>query len=85
MKTREEKRQALATTFVEKVRHEVLLEVLDELQSVRDQMTNIMDNGRPILEQAYGRSFARIYEKRQVIWAKLATLDKTIGKVLELM
>lgn len=63
-----ERKLKIATTY----------EIMDELQNYADWMTSLLQNGRPILEQAQGDRFHRLYQQRTLIWTKIFMLQKAI-------
>lgn len=51
----------------------------EELYEYRDSVVTLLENGRPLLEQAYGEKFQKLFEKRRELWHKIFTIDKCIN------
>lgn len=50
----------------------------DEIYEYRRTVQTLLDNGRPIFEQAVGERFQKLFDKRRELWHKLHTIDKII-------
>ena len=57
---------------------EHILALSTELYEYRKTVVTLLDNGRPIFENAIGDRFKKIYEKRRELWNKIATIDHCI-------
>lgn len=51
----------------------------EELYEYRKSVLTLLENGRPLLEQAYGETFQKLYFKRRELWNKIATINKCIN------
>lgn len=67
------------------IRKQVLEEVVDVMNAKHDAIAKLLENGRPLLEQAYGDRFERIYNQRMKLWTKLEHINQAIDIVIEMM
>lgn len=80
LRTREEAIQDAYTI----IRRQVLEEVADVMYAKREAIMKLLENGRPLLEQAYGDRFGRIYNQRMKLWTKLEYIDQAINIVIDM-
>lgn len=68
-----------ATTAIESlmnaVQKDTLQAVIDELTDKIECYTQLMRNGRMIMETVYGRSFNKLHEKRMECWSFISGLQ----------
>lgn len=79
-KAREEAMQDAYTT----IRRQVLEEVEEVMWAKYHAITKLLENGRPILEQATGERFERIYNQRMNLWTKLEHISQAVSIVNEM-
>lgn len=79
-KAREEAMQDAYTT----IRRQVLEEVEEVMWAKYHAITKLLENGRPILEQATGERFERIYNQRMNLWTKLEHISQAVSIVIEM-
>ena len=79
-KSREEAMQDAYTT----IRRQVLEEVTEVMYAKHDAITKLLENGRPLLEQATGDRFERIYNQRMKLWTKLEHINQAISIVIDM-
>lgn len=51
----------------------------DELDKYRSSVLKLLDNGRPIYEQATGGRMYELYVQRCKLWSKIQTIDHCIA------
>ena len=78
--SREEAMQDAYTT----IRRQVLEEVEEVMWAKYHAITKLLENGRPILEQATGERFERIYNQRMNLWTKLEHISQAVSIVNEM-
>lgn len=78
--SREEAMQDAYTT----IRRQVLEEVEEVMWAKYHAITKLLENGRPILEQATGERFERIYNQRMNLWTKLEHISQAVSIVIEM-
>ena len=78
--SREEAMQDAYTT----IRRQVLEEVVDVMCAKHDAIRNLLDNGRPLLEQTFGDRFESIYNQRMKLWTKLEHINQAINIVTDM-
>ena len=66
------------------IRRQVLEEVTEVMNAKYEAIRKLLDNGRPLLEQAYGDRFERIYNQRMKLWTKLEHIDQAINIVIDM-
>lgn len=66
------------------IRRQVLEEVTDVMNAKYEAIRKLLDNGRPLLEQASGDRFERIYNQRMKLWTKLEHIDQAINIVIDM-
>lgn len=79
-KAREEAMQDAYT----RIRRQVLEEVTEVMWSKHDAITKLLENGRPLLEQATGDRFESIYNQRMKLWTKLEHINQAINIVIDM-
>lgn len=79
-KAREEAMQEAYTM----IRRQVLEEVTEVMNAKREAIRKLLDNGRPLLEQAFGDRFERIYNQRMKLWTKLEHINQAISIVIDM-
>lgn len=52
--------------------------LITELYEYRKTVETLLDNGRPIFDQAVGERFKKIHAKRRELWHKIDTIDHCI-------
>ena len=85
MNYRQNEAHDLIEQALTKTRKATLYEVLDLLDEQRGQIRRLLDNGRPIFEQAYGERFGRLYVCRAMLWSKLGVLNKAQSTIIDLL
>ena len=76
--TREEAMQYAYTT----IRRQVLEEVTEVMYAKHDAIIRLLENGRPLLDQATGDRFESIYNQRMKLWTKLEHINQAISIVI---
>ena len=66
------------------IRRQVLEEVEEVMCAKHDAIIKLLDNGRPLLEQATGDRFERIYNQRMKLWTKLEHISQAVSIVIEM-
>ena len=66
------------------IRRQVLEEVTEVMNAKYEAIRKLLDNGRPLLEQAYGDRFERIYNQRMKLWTKLEHISQAINIVIDM-
>lgn len=66
------------------IRRQVLEEVEEVMWSKHDAIRKLLDNGRPLLDQAFGDRFERIYNQRMKLWTKLEHIHQAISIVIDM-
>ena len=79
-KSREEAMQDAYT----RIRRQVLEEVTEVMCAKHEAIRKLLDNGRPLLEQAFGDRFERIYNQRMKLWTKLEHINQAINIVIDM-
>lgn len=79
-KSREEAMQDAYTM----IRRQVLEEVTEVMNAKHDAIRKLLENGRPLLDQAYGDRFERIYNQRMKLWTKLEHINQAINIVIDM-
>lgn len=80
LRTREEAMQDAYTI----IRRQVLEEVTEVMNAKHDAIRKLLENGRPLLDQAYGDRFERIYNQRMKLWTKLEHINQAIHMVIDM-
>lgn len=80
-KSREEAMQDAYTT----IRRQVLEEVEEVMWSKHHAIAKLLENGRPLLDQATGDRFESIYNQRMKLWTKLEHISQAVSIVIEMM
>ena len=80
IKSREEAMQDAYTI----IRRQVLEEVVDVMSAKHEAIRKLLDNGRPLLDQAFGDRFERIYNQRMKLWNKLEHINQAISIVIDM-
>lgn len=60
------------------IRMQVLEEVTEEMWSKYDAIMKLLENGRPLLKQAFGDRFESINNQRMKLWTKLEHISQAI-------
>ena len=68
----------------ETIRKQVIDEVLDTIMSKQDAIRTLLDNGRLLLETTDGERFGKLWNKRQMLWHKLHTLNEVWDTVFDM-
>lgn len=68
----------------ETIRKQVIDEVLDTIMSKQDAIRKLLDNGRLLLETTEGERFGKLWNKRQMLWHKLHTLNEVWDMVFDM-
>lgn len=66
------------------IRKQVIDEVVDTILSKQVAIRTLLDNGRPLLETTDGERFAKLWNKRQMLWHKLQTLNEVWDMVFDM-
>lgn len=66
------------------IRRQVLEEVTEVMNAKHDAIRKLLENGRPLLDQAYGDRFERIYNQRMKLWTKLEHINQAIHMVIDM-
>ena len=66
------------------IRRQVLEEVTEVMYAKYEAITKLLENGRPLLDQAYGDRFERIYNQRMKLWTKLEHINQAINIVIDM-
>lgn len=66
------------------IRKQVIDEVTDTIMSKQDAIRTLLDNGRLLLETTDGERFAKLWNKRQMLWHKLHTLNEVWDMVFDM-
>lgn len=66
------------------IRKQVIDEVTDTIMSKQDAIRTLLDNGRLLLETTDGDRFVKLWNKRQMLWHKLHTLDEVWDMVFDM-
>lgn len=66
------------------IRKQVIDEVVDTIMSKQDAIRTLLDNGRLLLETTDGVRFAKLWNKRQMLWHKLHTLNEVWDMVFDM-
>ena len=66
------------------IRRQVLEEVVDVMSAKHESIRKLLDNGRPLLDQAFGDMFERIYNQRMKLWTKLEHINQAISIVIDM-
>lgn len=69
--------------LVKQIRRDLKDDILDDIEKRTDQMRKVLDNGRPIYENALGDRFSRIYDARQKVWTKCHILNEMWCTIME--
>lgn len=80
IQSREEAMQEAYTT----IRRQVLEEVTEVMYAKHEAITKLLENGRPLLEQATGDRFESIYNQRMKLWTKLEHINQAISIVIDM-
>ena len=85
MNYRQKEAHDLMEQALTKTRKATLFDVLSLIDEQCAQIRRLLDNGRPIFEQASGKRFDRIHSCRAMLWSKLAALDKAQSAIIDLL
>lgn len=66
------------------IRKQVIDEVIDTIMSKQDAIRTLLDNGRPLFETTEGERFGKLWNKRQMLWNKLHTLNEVWDMVFDM-
>ena len=66
------------------IRRQVLEEVVDVMNAKHEAIMKLLDNGRPLLDQAFGDRFESIYNQRMKLWTKLEHINQAINIVIDM-
>ena len=66
------------------IRKQVIDEVTDTITLKVDAIRTLLDNGRPLLETTEGERFDKLWNKRQMLWNKLHTLNEVWDMVFDM-
>lgn len=66
------------------IRKQVIDEVTDTITSKIDAIRTLLDNGRLLLETTEGERFDKLWNKRQMLWHKLHTLNEVWDTVFDM-
>jgi len=66
------------------IRKQVLEEVEEVMWSKHHAIRKLLENGRPILDQANGDRFESIYNQRMKLWTKLEHIIQAVNIVIEM-
>lgn len=66
------------------IRRQVLQEVTEVMLAKYDAIMKLLENGRPLLEQAFGDRFESIYNQRMKLYTKLEHISQAIEIVMEM-
>ena len=66
------------------IRKQVIDEVVDTIMSKQDAIRTLLDNGRLLLETTEGERFGKLWNKRQMLWHKLHTLNEVWDMVFDM-
>lgn len=66
------------------IRKQVTDEMLDTIKSKVDAISTLLDNGRLLLETTEGERFGKLWNKRQMLWHKLHTLNEVWDMVFDM-
>lgn len=67
------------------IRRQVLEEVTEVMNAKHDAIMKLLENGRPLLDQAFGDRFERIYNQRMKLWTKLEHINQAISIVIDMI
>ena len=85
MNYRQNEAHDLIEQALTKTRKATLWEVLVLLNEQSDQIRRLLDNGRPIYVQAFGKRFDRLHICRAMLWSKLGALNKAKSTIIDLL
>lgn len=66
------------------IRRQVLEEVTEVMMAKYDAIMKLLENGRPLLEQAIGDRFESIYNQRMKLYTKLEYIGQAIDIMIEM-
>ena len=66
------------------IRRQVLEEVTEVMCAKYDAIVKLLENGRPLLEQAFGDRFESIYNQRMKLYTKLEHISQAIEIVIDM-
>ena len=66
------------------IRKQVVFEILDAIETRQRAMTTLLNNGRPIIEMAYGRRFEKLYKQRCKLFDKLDDLGRVWNMIYDM-
>lgn len=69
--------------LVKQIRRDLKDEILEDIEKRTNQMRKLLDNGRPIFENALGDRFSRIHDARQKVWTKCHILNEMWFTIIE--
>ena len=60
----------------ETIRKQVIDEVLNTIVSKKHAIRTLLDNGMPLLGTVNGKRYGKLWNKRQMLWNKVYTLNE---------
>lgn len=75
---------ALVNQVARDARDEALEEAEQKLITKAHWMQKMLENGRDVFSAATGSSFDKLYQKRCIIWSRIAMLHKLAYEIYEL-
>lgn len=77
--------QSEIAAIIKQAQRDILYKTMDTIQERNNRIMKLLDQGRPILEQAYGERFGRIYDQRRLLWMKMEENSKAIAAVWDIL
>lgn len=71
--------------IIKQAQRDIMYKAMDAIQERNSQIMKLLDQGRPILEQAYGERFGRLYDQRRLLWMKMEENSKAIAAVWDVL
>lgn len=69
--------------MLRKSSNHTIYDILAELETKRNSITRLLENGRPIFELAPAQRCEDLYQKRRSLWIKIQAIDMCISIVIK--
>lgn len=77
--------QSEIDAIIKQAQRDIMYKAMDAIQERNNRIMKLLDQGRPIFEQAYGERFGRLYDQRRLLWMKMEENSKAIATVWDIL
>lgn len=77
--------QSEIAAIIKQAQRDIMYKAMDAIQERNSRIMKLLDQGRPIFEQASGERFGRLYDQRRLLWMKMEENSKAIAAVWDVL